>query len=748
MKKKAFALFMALLLTFSTLAANIVPVAADGELGAQPVSADDIKKASDAVSEAVDELGSIFSSDQAKKIVSAFNAFSTAFKSAASYAAAINATVTFLKLIGVVKDGNAEALHNIMTQLNIIGEQLTDMDRKLNQLTEQMSAIQASVEFNARTEKAILLETNWKDFQYRYMEESLDKLMTDYNSLMLTGMQLWCKNEGSARNANGIDSRSLVLAYKKDGSNYALIYNADNGTPSSATPGDRVLVLDENLLPTQVSWNVNTYRSIIKTAIVNNMKTRLGRGGGAAFETANFPEFAEGGTVSDALLNQLAEDAVDLLTYRVAATQINKDSSFSLQVQRQFSNYCTHLLTSNEGIDAMAKVMYLTHAFEYQISDDYKTFFNQMAVKTGVYGTFALTVLGMSDFITDEEKVNAMNAYCRTVLAIDNAKFSGLTNKPNYCYLTNSCLSFGEICFTGRAASTTTHRGHCFAYRNYSASSFETAISYGKSGKQESADRLIGDSDMMLLLYSLRGSGDALSFDFLNKTLGESAATDYGSTVISLVGQQSLPLNDSNPLKVTNVIGSYFKGKSTAKLSSLPSGADSDDIVYRSRMVGSLMDTSTGSIVSNKMLSALAIYGESHLIWETDENAFLGGPTDYGSFRSEWTQKTIDVEFPGTDVNRNTYTQTVRFNCLIKSPLVSFGGDTDTPVASYSALCEEIRESLKDPDSEQEPESAPEKAMTLSRAWPHFAAAAVLLAAAILIPTLIVKARKKKKQAA
>lgn len=748
MKKKAFALFMALLLTFSTMAANIVPVAADGELGAQPVSVEDIKKASDAVSDAVDELDSIFSSDQAKKIISAFTAFSTAFKSAASYAGAINATVTFLKLIGVVKDGNAEALHNIMAQLNIIGEQLTDMDRKLNQLTEKMSAIQASVEFNARTEKAILLETNWKDFQYRYMEEGLDKLMTDYNSLMLTGMQLWCKNEGNARNTNGIDSRSLVLAYKKDGSTYALIYNTDNGTPTSATPGDRVLVLDESLLPTQVSWNVNTYRSSIKTAIINNMKTRLGREGAAAFETANFPEFAEGGTATDALLNQLAEDAVDLLTYRVAATQINKDSAFSLQVQRQFSNYCTHLLTSNEGIDAMAKVMYLTHAFEYQISDDYKAFFNQMAVKTGVYGTFALTVLGMSAFITDEEKVNAMNSYCRTVLAVDRAKFAGLTGKPNYCYLTNSCLSFGEICFTSNATSVTTHRGYYFAYRSYSASTPETVVTYGKSGKQDSADRLIGDDDMNLLLYSLRGSGDTLSFDFLNNNLGDGVATNYGSTVISLVGKQTLSLNDTNPLKVTNIIGNYFKGKSTVKLSSLPSGADGDDVVYRSQMVGSLMDTSTGSIASNKMLSALAIYGESYFIWETDENAFLGGPTNYGSFHSEWSQKTIDVEFPGTDVNRNSYTQTVRFNCLIKSPLVSFGGDTDTPVASFTALCEEIRDSLKDPDSEQEPDVAPEKALTFGRAWPHFAAAAVLLAAAILIPTLIVKSRKKKKQAA
>lgn len=196
-----------------------------------PATDKDIQNTVDALAAAVNELKEVFSDKQAKGIIDTFKDFANTIKNASTYVAAINSGVTFLKLIGVVKDGNTAMLESIMEQMTIIGEQITDMDRKLDNLTEEMSKLRASVEFNARIENAFLLETSWKDFEYRYMETGLDDLMTQYSSKMRTGLQLWCRNEGQARLVDGMDNTSLVLAYDNSGNGYKLIYNKDNGRP-------------------------------------------------------------------------------------------------------------------------------------------------------------------------------------------------------------------------------------------------------------------------------------------------------------------------------------------------------------------------------------------------------------------------------------------------------------------------------------------------------------------------------------
>ena len=170
-----------------------------------------------------------------------------------------------------------------------------------------------------------------------------------------------------------------------------------------------------------------------------------------------------------------------------------------------------------------------------------------------------------------------------------------------------------------------------------------------------------------------------------------------------------MPLNDSTSLKVTNAVGSYFSGKTTVKLSSLPSSADYDYIVSRRMMKGSLMDTDRGSVSANKTLSALAIYGESHWYWETDEAAFLGGPTD--TLTSSCTKERSGVEFPSTEIYTYRYTQTVSYNCLINESVPGlFSSSKDSTVlSSYADLCKEIRDNIKAGSEENGLSDAPGK---------------------------------------
>lgn len=750
MMKKAVSLILILILSFAMAAP-----AFGEDLEQTPATDKDIQSSVEALAAAVKELNDIFSEEQSKGVIDIFMDFANTLRSAGTYVAAINSGVTFLKLLGVIKDGNAEMLSSIMEQMTIIGEEITDMDRKLDQLTEEMSKMQASAEFNARTEKAVLYENNWRDFGYRYMETGLDDLITQYNSKMLTGLQSWCKNDGQDRIVYDIDNICLVLAYDKSENGYDLIYSKDNGRPELAGKDARILVLGSDTLPQKLSWNVNTYRESIRTAIVKNIKEKIAAEGLSSFSTENFPAFETGDGLTDELLSELAEDAVNLLTYRVTAAQINLDPAFSLQIVRRFSNYCTHLMSENDGMDAIAKAMFLTHTFEYQIADDYSELFNQMAVRTGVYGSFVLNVLGMSDYVTDAEKSAALASYCHTLIGIDRKKTEGLTGSGNYCYLTNKKLCFGTISFSDSAELVSNHRGMNTSYESCKMGDSVTRIRYGLSSKSAAENNLIGDTDALLLRYYLSSNGITADFKFYNEKLGQGAAKDYGSTVVSLVGSQSLPLNDSTPLAVANAVGSYFQGKTSVKLSSLPSDASSEYIASRRMMKGSLMETASGSVSANRTLSALAIYGESHWYWETDEAAFLGGPADSGSMTSSCTKDRTGAKFPSTEVYTFRYNQTVSYNCLINEamPVRLSASDDPTVLSSYADLCREIRENTKDesgengsPDVPNDPDDTEDPSDTMrsfKNVLPWIIGAVVVVAA---VAAVLVKVSKNKRR--
>lgn len=684
MTKKISSVILSLIIVLSFI---ISPVYADTAYGFEtaPVSISDIESAVKNVNNAIDNLNSIFTPEQASSFSQIFTGFVDICRNAGSILTAVNGSVNFLKLIGFIKDGNAENLKNIMTQVRAISEQLNDMDRKLNELTEQMSQIRASQEFNTRTEKAIMLRQNWKDFEYRYMEESMDALMTQYNSMLLNGMQAWSRaTSPEARTANGIDNSELVLVYELSKGSYVPVLTAENITVSSL-PGDaRYIVIDSNLLPGSFQWNVNTYREYIESAIIANITERISAEGPSSVESGNFPGFSSGTAeqVSPEVISSVASDAVDLLVYRVAAAEVNGDSSFSLQVMRQFSNYCTHLFSADEGLDAMFKTMYLTHAFEYQIEDDLRSFCDEITLKTGVYGSFALDIAGMSGYVTEQEKLSVLSTYCTALNSIGEYASNCLTGRGNYCYLTNSIVSFSSMSITSSATITYKKRGYILGYEDFSASPASCSI------KNTS---LIGDSDALLIGYTLRSNGITPDYEYYRTHLGSSSVADYGSIVVSMNPEQVMPTTNSTLMDVTNVIGSYFSKSKTAAVSALPDDADSDDIKYRRMITGSVIDYASGSLSANKVISSIAVYGESHFYWEKDEAAFLGGPSDCKYIVHSADVKSAGTEFPSTEYFTAYYDQVIKYNCLTEKPseTVSNSALLTNPISSYLSLCDE-----------------------------------------------------------
>lgn len=698
MKKRILSLLLALLMVLTAVA----PAYAD-ELGAKPITQEDIDNAMGVVTVAVKNLSEDIPADQASGIVAAFNGISDVFRTAGSFVSPINGGITFLKLIGVVKDKNTTMLNNITTQLTEISEQMEDVERKLNDITVKMAQVQAAGEFRDRTTDAILYRNKWGDFENLYMETGMDDLMTTFNSKMLDGMQGWCAAETpEARKVNGVDNGSLVLLYSPADEGYSLEYGKGNGLPGDLSDEARYLVLGPELLPGAISWNVNSYRDTIKTAIIENIRAKTSEED-YAFTAGNFPAFENPDELSDELLDEIADDAVNLLVYRVSAAELNRSSGFSLEVQQKFLLYCSHLIGSGEGLDAMYRAMFLTHAFEFEVADDFTEFSDRMAVKTGVYGTFALNVLGMSDFITDDEKVAALNSFCKALNTIGDCKRTGLTGKGNYCYLTNCCISLGELNISSGVDVKSHERSYINGYDGYSVQKTKTEITYGKDGKTADKSFLLGDDKTILIGYMLHSNGADMSFDYLNEHLGEGAASDYGLTVLKLDDEKALPTSDGTSLAVTNLIGRYFRGKSTMSLKSPPSDADKDYFRYRRQITGITMDNASEAINADVMLSALALYAEYHWIWEVDEAAVLGGPNGRTGLEHSIEKVETDLVFPGTYYYTTHYRQNVRYNCLICTPPATLSSDSSEGVL---AGLRELNAELHAP-YEKEPEEAP-----------------------------------------
>ena len=689
MRKKILAVVLAAMLVMTCA----VPVSS-AEL--QTDGGSKAAEAMQVVTNSITDLKGVIPDDDTFSILSSiFDGVGTAGKAIGSFVGPVNGTVNFLKLVGLMKDGNSEKLVNILNQLRAINERLEEMDKKLDDLTTQMAAMQATAEFNTRTEKAMMLRDNWRTFRTNYMENTMDKQMSEYRAMLLNGLQKWCQNKTAETRTEGdIDNSKLILFYLPEEDGYQLALTTENGIPDDFPEDGRYLVLSEDFLPDNLTWNVNNYRDRITFYIGLRLKKLRDSGDFDAVESVNFPAFtAEGADeLTDELIDRITEDAVDLLTYRVAAVEVNKDATFSLEVERMFGNYCSHLLSAEEGLDAVFKSIYLTHAFEYQVRDDINNFCNEMVLATATYGSFAMNVLGMSDFISDSDLEAAEENYYNTLLAIDKAKENGLTGNDRYCYVTNSEVCLTSIQIIGEGQINVKRDGASETYMN-------SYIQDGKLyflGMPSDDQTLIGDTNAVLLSYLLQSSGETPTVANLKKKIGVYLVNTDNHVVTNMSDFQKLTFGWTVPFESFRCAGSYFPHYGTMYLNNLP-GKATEGYFKESQMIrGSLCDLSTGSLEANRILSGFGIYGESHATWIHDEAAFVGGPTTGCEFQpNKLPVYTTSAQTPTGVVyyDAHIYDQHIFYNSLIT---VRPEGCKNTrsgydPLASYRMMIANIK---------------------------------------------------------
>lgn len=687
MLKKIITVIVTVQLLFLNIFSNAAPVHAMLEYDDldKSILSKSMEKASNAAyllfEDVFDDEAAADSKVKWETICSVFNTAKGAFSSVTPVIGGINATVTFLRLLGVMKDPTAQKFADIKEQLGNMNRKLNEMDNKLNEITNQMSKIQASIDFNTRTTKAIAMQNAWRDFELNYIENKLDNLMTIYQGKLTDGVKAWCEDSDS-RYSTTVNTDKIFLLYLKDSDGeYKLVPNLYNNKPDDLPEDARYVVLNHHFLPDSLKFNVDNYRKDIKKHISDAFRFCFEHDLFDYIESQNIPELTSEGMdgFTEEFANNLTDDAVDTLVYRIAAVEVNKDSSFALQVRQAFDNYCNHLLKAEEGFDARVKAMYLTHAFEYQIEDEYRIFCNEMIVKTGVYGLFVSNVLNMSDSIPAVEKRAALLSMADAIDKLDEAVENGLTGVPNFCFITETALYLGKGTINSEG-SAVVHTAGNNAYDEKCDISAMTLSFDGSwpSDYKPSVGSMLGDTDMILLNYVLQASGGNTQFDYLNDNLGSGRQENLDLILTSTKQVAELGLDYVGTLKPVNIFGDYFAKADKVTFSNLPSSADKKYIAMAKKLEGTTFEMKTGKLESNRLVNGMAVYGESHWYWSTDELAILCAGLNGSHYNTELYDGPED-HYSEAD-HKSYYYKCVKlennYNVLIKIP-VDFGNNAD-----------------------------------------------------------------------
>ena len=571
--------------------------------------------------------------------------------------------MTFLKLIGVVKDPTEEAFKNIQYQLTMINDKINVMDAKLDDIIKAMAELKAETEFISRTDRARDYRQYFKNFNDDHCTNSLDKLTTEFEAMRINALKDWYNAAASDERKGTIDNSRIILIFDKDeNDDHILRYTTDNGVPTDFD--GRYVVLESDFLPVSEelpSWHIDNYREALENKIADKIKTN--------FDALDFNDYGALTAENDEAIAAVAADAVNVIIYRVTAKEVNKDAHFALNVLDAFDNYKNALLADENGFDAIVRSLYYSHAFEYQISDIIKEIYYEYTVKTTYYGAFVQDVVAMSSDVSKDRRDKFDDGYFGSIIDLESKKDSALTGEPTYCYLTNTLITYGTVSFETGATVWTYKDGPNYGYTSYEARSFSYTVYNkpdGKTTRYYDRTQLIGNASATLLSMTLSANGVNAAHSYFNTNLIGNSQSDYGAIAVSFDTESNLSQDSPPALRNDRVIGVYFTAPAYS-LNALPSGTEKEYIRHNKNIRGSLFDFTTGTLKVNTPLAAFAVFAEDHWYWSNDEVSLLGGPYDAKFYST--SLNTVCTKNYGKNKFEHYYNLKLWYNCLIRVPL-------------------------------------------------------------------------------
>jgi len=471
-----------------------------------------------------------------------------------------------------------------------------------------------------------------------------------------------------------------------------LLFNAAS-IPATAAAADTAAALSET---DQALYAISEeLREITgKMSEIGGSETFRARAETAALMLKRWNDFAvfcmTGGM--DSLITGYAE----MFTESAAASQANAPASrestagpedpaaFAAEVLTAYETYISRLSAAGDGLDAMFKAIYLTHALEGEASEMITEFCSRMREKNETYGRFVAGVLKKTETATAEQKQLAADNFAAGRQIIDTALTNGLTGNPGYCYITNSDLRLFDSEIRG-SVSMRVRKSETGELTVSGTSSGPMQVVFGEefSGGAYLLDTVSAE----LLSCTLLGSGKTLDYHYLEKNIPSGSAKNYGRLLTGYGEQAAFYVKSETAISVSNVCGELFEeGLSYG----LPSGADSSGLAEKRMISGSYFDLKAGELMTGRVLCGAAAYYKTGLLRSGCEAALLAEPADhtYASFDCA-----VNAEEDGT--LNYTKTVTASYNAVMCLPVMrrnvlSASADVN-PLSSLELLNEELR---------------------------------------------------------
>ena len=517
--------------------------------------------------------------------------------------------IGILQMTGIIKDPTVEMLGKILDAVKDVQTTLGNMNHTLNQIAQDLINIQTAQQEITRNNSATTMSTNWNNFNTNYTEK-LASYVSEYQAKINSGIQAWWNQTSH----DGV----YVLMTKKYTEEGALTYSKQNysaGLPATSDINNEIVNKEWSIgIPSAympntsaTTFNVDTYRDEFKNLMITALENAI---------TANALDSNCGasvkseynGTSRQAMLESYAENVLNTVIYKISCQVMTENNSWVAEVLSNYTHYCDNILQRDSGINAFLNYIYLTHAFEGEVKDDINNFLDGMTAQVGFYGEFALTCAGQDSLQTTDTKTQIRDYFVNTVLSINNRKAKALTGNDNYCYITGTILQ----------ASTQT-----ISYSmkvNFSDYTYEGCDVNSWSASFPS----IVNSVYLPIIYkqyTKLPQGTNSFGEYLNK-YGAQSDTSNKIYLTNYRGSEDFSFWEGIYMKALGYTkGDYFTSNNWYHIDvGTGSDVEQDNYHCHDKVMGDLFYSSDGSLSTNTILAARALYGESHWYWKHDES--------------------------------------------------------------------------------------------------------------------------------
>ncbi len=569
-------------------------------------------------------------------------------------------------------------------------EKESDFISEIDDIVYRMNSSDGNEDFRARSQKAQELNNKFNDFYNKYVIDGISAFVNGYRSILLSEFIGWCSGAESERKSGEYDNSSITVTYSETDEGYDLILSSEQNVLSDWSKITGYVIIPAEFLPETIPFNSESFEETVAEVIFENINKAIEENNPEKIRSLNISEFTEEGKegLTREFIKSVADDAAKTLVYRISCSALSKNRSFAEGSIKTFYDFCRSVASSEDGIDAAVKTVYLTHSFEFETENIIKGLFNRMIVRFGLYGFLMLNMVDKANIIPLEGRNEIPGNYNSSVLTLSEGLKNSLVSKNNYCYLTNTLISYTSVSFNASAKITVKekNKGRTKAVISSEITDFETI--YGSAIPENS--KPIGTNDAEVLFCMIRSGGLVPNHVYLKNSLGSGDCPDR-SLIITDFSVSKEAFNRDVSYRMFVPFGSYFKNPSSCK-SFLKE--KSDYIKYAPEIIGDIYDSYAAKSVSETVLNSIAVYAESHKYWSVDETAFFGGPKDL-------VNCSIDYEILPGENGETIYSfrSLSDYNILISSPFER-GSDADPseydPLASYNDLLKKIRTEKND----------------------------------------------------